>query len=183
MSFYSTDSVDRSDECGNLFLPSDHFYDAVSSLDKLYAYTMGDNEVSDLNTHLFDASRYDKSPVIGHKLRQYTTPDSGSYGWIQTMASFLRAGENTPMAVRYIRFIHSGSRREISSTKRKVHYTSQDTTSSHNSMNEMDRHADTCCLGKNFIPLYYMGCTMRTSKKRRKKQSRVIPVGDSHVNQ
>jgi hypothetical protein len=26
-------------------------------------------------------------------------------------------------------------------------------------------------------------CNMRTSKKRRKKQSRVIPAGESHVNQ
>ena len=24
-------------------------------------------------------------------------------------------------------------------------------------LNEMDYHADTCCLGKNFIPLYYTG--------------------------
>jgi hypothetical protein len=68
MSFYSTDSEDRSDECGNPFMPSNHFYDAASSLDKLYAYAMGDNEASDLNTHIFDTSRYDKPGNIGHEL-------------------------------------------------------------------------------------------------------------------
>jgi hypothetical protein len=138
-------------------MPSDHFYDAESSLGKLYVYAMGDNEVSDLNTHLFDTSRYDKPGDIGHELRQYTTPDSGGYGWMQTLANLLRAGETAPTSVHYIRSIYSGARREIGSTKQKIHYASKDTTSDHTSTNKMDTHADTCCLGKNFIPLYCTG--------------------------
>ena len=30
-------------------------------------------------------------------------------------------------------------------------------TVSNIALNEMDSNADTCCLGKNFIPLYYTG--------------------------
>jgi hypothetical protein len=118
---------------------------------------MGDNEVSDLDTHLFDTSRYDKPKDIGHELGQYTTPDAGGYGWMQTIANLLRASETFSTLIRYIHFIHSGKRREICSIKRKIRYASQNTTSTHNSTNEMDTHADTCCLGKNFIPLYYIG--------------------------
>jgi hypothetical protein len=100
-------------------MSSDHFFNAESSLDKLYAYAMSDNEVSDLNKHLFDTSRYDKPEDIGHELRQYTMPDFGGYGWMKIMANLLRAGETAPTPVGYIHSIHSGTRREISSTKRK----------------------------------------------------------------
>jgi hypothetical protein len=41
--------------------------------------------------------------------------------------------------------------------KRKIHYAGKHDVAAHQSSNEMDSHADTCCLGKNFVPLYYRG--------------------------
>jgi hypothetical protein len=92
-----------------------------------------------------------------HDLRFYLSADSGAYGWMNTLANLFHAAEDTPTPLRYIHSIHSRRRREISSTKRKIHYTSQAYTSEHVSTNEMDMHADTCCLGKHSVPLYYTG--------------------------
>jgi hypothetical protein len=38
---------------------------------------------------------------------------------------------------------------------RKIHYAGKHDVTAHQSSNEMDSHAGTCCLGKNFVPLYY----------------------------
>jgi hypothetical protein len=149
--------VDRSAECGNPFDPSDHFYDAEHLAEKLYAFDMNDTAASDLNRHLFDTTRYEAVDVSRHDLRPYLSADAGAYGWMSTLANLFHAAENTTTPLRYIRSIHSGRRREIGSTKRKIYYTSQASTSEHVSTNEMDTHADTCCLGKNFVPLYYTG--------------------------
>ena len=41
--------------------------------------------------------------------------------------------------------------------KRTIAYSSNTVTVANIALNEMDSHADTFCLGKNFIPLYYTG--------------------------
>jgi hypothetical protein len=149
--------VDRSAECGNPFDPIDHFYDAEHLAEKLYAFDMNATAALDLNRHLFDTTRYEADDVSRHDLRPYLSADAGAYGWRSTLVNLFHAAENTTTPLRYIRSIHSGRRREIGSTKRKIYYTSQAFTSEHVSTNEMDTHAATCCLGKTFVPLYYTG--------------------------
>ena len=41
--------------------------------------------------------------------------------------------------------------------KRKIAYLSNTVTVSNITLNEIDSHTDTCCLGKNFTPIYYIG--------------------------
>ena len=41
--------------------------------------------------------------------------------------------------------------------RREIHYASDSKIYVHSGSNEMDTHADTCCLGKKFIPLYHTG--------------------------
>ena len=41
--------------------------------------------------------------------------------------------------------------------KRKIAYLSNTVIAANIALNEMDSHADTCCLGKNLTPLYYTG--------------------------
>jgi hypothetical protein len=67
------------------------------------------------------------------------------------------AASDVASHIHTIRFIHSGRRRDIDSTKRQIHYTDKTSVQEHVSSNEMDTHANTCCLGKNFVPLYYTG--------------------------
>ena len=49
----------------------------------------------------------------------------------------------------------SRNRRKIASMNFKIAYSSNTATVTNIALNEMDPHADTCCLGKNFIPLCY----------------------------
>ena len=44
-------------------------------------------------------------------------------------------------------------------------------------LNEMDSHADTCCLGKNFIPVYYnvRVCTVHAYS------TTIAPIKDVHI--
>ena len=58
---------------------------------------------------------------------------------------------------RLIRSVDSHNRWNIASMKRKIAYSPNTETVANISLNEMDYHTNMCCLGKNFILLYYTG--------------------------
>ena len=58
---------------------------------------------------------------------------------------------------RLIQYVDSHNLRNIASMKRKIAYSSNTVTVANIALNEMDSYADTCCLEKNFIPVYYNG--------------------------
>jgi hypothetical protein len=138
--YYSADGIDL-DVCGNPFDPSDHFFDAEDSIERLYAHSSDEFDDVTLNNNIFPKNRFRTSDSESHQLSAFKSSDGGGYGWITAMAALLQPTLDTPPLSRYIRSIHSGTRREISSMKRRIHYTGKHDVAEHQGSNEMDSHA------------------------------------------
>ena len=72
----------------------------------------------------------------------------------QTYFPWIKRIENIANS-RLICSVDSHTCRNIASTKPTIAYSSNTVTVANIALNEMDSHANTCCLGKNFISLYY----------------------------
>jgi hypothetical protein len=156
LTYYSADDLDL-DVCGDPFDPSDHFFDSKESIEQLCSHSEEGFDVASLNEHVFPKSRYDNEKYDRHEPTLFSTNDGDSYGWMTAMSSLIQSTSIPKPISRYIRSIHSGTRREILSMKRRIHYAGKHDVAAHQSSNELDSHANTCCLGKNFVPLYYTG--------------------------
>jgi len=79
------------------------------------------------------------------------------YNWITVMTTYLfgTGWHSLPGSMRGCMSIASFERTVMANTRREVHYASDQGMKTHFSTCELDSHTDTCCLGKNFIPLYY----------------------------
>ena len=122
------------------------FYTAESQVDD----TCGDPFAP--SDHFFDTAEYQdigNTPVLPSSQNQLSLSGQTYYTWIKRNSNVAKS--------RLIPSVDSHNRQKIANTKCTIAYSSNMVNIANIALNEMDSHANTCCLGKNFTPLYYTG--------------------------
>ena len=122
--------------------------------------------------HFFDTAEYQdigNTPVLPSPQRRLSLSGQTYYPWIKRIANVSNS--------RLICYVDSCNRQNNASIKHTIAYLSNTVTIANIALNEMDSHADTCCIGKNFILLYYTGkvCHIHAYS------NTIAPIKDVHI--
>ena len=136
-SYYSSTSLEQIGSC-NLFDPIQMFQDCENSSE-------------------YNASNIKEQRHLNHILfrNDINRSVSSLFRWILMLLCYGLISCNT--CSRTSKSISSLERVVMVSERREIYYVSDSVINQYSGSNEMDSHTDTCCLGKNFIPLYYTG--------------------------